>query len=163
MFVNLQDSLTAEDFAFSEGLPGNKNNYTLTYRCHRNSLSSFMVRSSFSINMTTMVIGQHVVGHHCFHPHSHHNCYFQRGRDKHHNRKDRICSNSCGIPSKQWAKYPYNNVFQKYPFKIPNTLPNSGQNNCHLMLDPWDLPNKEQNVLPKYQIVFQIEQKILPK
>ena len=29
----LQDSLTAEDFAFSEGLPGNKNNYTLTYRC----------------------------------------------------------------------------------------------------------------------------------
>lgn len=28
----LQDSLTAEDFAYSEGLPGNKNNYTLTYR-----------------------------------------------------------------------------------------------------------------------------------
>jgi len=27
----IQDSLTAEDFAFSEGLPGNKNNYTLTY------------------------------------------------------------------------------------------------------------------------------------
>ena len=28
----MQDSLTAEDFAYSEGLPGNKNNYTLTYR-----------------------------------------------------------------------------------------------------------------------------------
>merc|ERR1719394_2016840 len=27
----IQDSLTAEDFAYSEGLPGNKNNYTLTY------------------------------------------------------------------------------------------------------------------------------------
>ena len=28
----LQDSLTAEDFNYTEGLPGNKNNYTLTYR-----------------------------------------------------------------------------------------------------------------------------------
>merc|ERR1719186_2445087 len=31
LFSSYKDSLTAEDFAFSEGLPGNKNNYTLTY------------------------------------------------------------------------------------------------------------------------------------
>ena len=38
--VFLQDSLTAEDFAYSEGLPGNKNNYTLTYRWAQKILSS---------------------------------------------------------------------------------------------------------------------------
>ena len=41
IFVYLQDSLTAEDFAFSEGLPGNKNNYTLTYRFPKCFLSLY--------------------------------------------------------------------------------------------------------------------------
>ena len=31
----MQDSLTAEDFAFSEGLPGNKNNYTTAHMSNK--------------------------------------------------------------------------------------------------------------------------------
>ena len=33
--INLQDSLTAEDFNYSHGLAVNKNNYTLTFSGHQ--------------------------------------------------------------------------------------------------------------------------------
>ena len=83
----LQDSLTAEDFAYSEGLPGNKNNYTLTYRWakrfYNHAPNPYIVIVGFGVSWQRDCLQW---------------CW-----NKHHNREDRIRTNSCRLSSKQWV------------------------------------------------------------
>ena len=126
----LQDSLTAEDFAFSEGLPGNKNNYTLTYRCccgythhphfpsplssHRGDIWwSMIVISSIiiftMINIHLVILTMTVV-----------------------------CSGlGTSITTGRTEFAPTH----------AGSLPNSELVHSHLISDPWSLPNSEQNIL----------------
>ena len=89
----LQDSLTAEDFAYSEGLPGNKNNYTLTYRWGQKILSScaqsLYCYCGILCTKNKSVSWQRYCLQWCW--------------NKHHNREDRIRTNSCRLSSKQWV------------------------------------------------------------